>query len=229
MVPLLLELLELGTEVFLESEFAKSGILTLLFVGVTEGLGGVFVVVGQGFEGFVGDAVVEFVGGDEAHNGVAALDVVVEEVEGFAGDVGLQPEGDFAEFDREGVEVHAVDAGADDIAEGEAEGGGRGLFLAGADGGEFVGNTAGGGEQDVSGSAGNVGHAEREQGGGGIGLFELVGDEVVEGVADEGLDEVVGGVVGTGFGAAFAFGEVEGWKVEGCGLLVAGSRFRVEG
>ena len=47
---------------------------------------------------------------------------MVEEVERLAGVVGLQPEGNFAEFDGEGIEVHAVDTGADRVAEGRAIG-----------------------------------------------------------------------------------------------------------
>lgn len=130
------------------------------FVGFAEGGGDVFVITGEGLEGFVGDAFFEFVLGDEADDGVAAFDVVVEEIEGFAGAVGFQPECDFAEFHGEGVEVHSVDAVADHIAYGLAEGGGAGLVVAGANDGEFRGNTAGGGEEDMTRAAGDVGDAE---------------------------------------------------------------------
>ena len=94
--------------------------------------------------------------GHEADDGVAAFDVVVEEIEGFAGRVGFQPEGDLAKLDGERVEIDAVDAVADDIANGLTEGGGAGLVIAGADHGEFRGNAAGGGEEDMAGAAGDV-------------------------------------------------------------------------
>ena len=70
-----------------------------------------------------------FLARGKADDGVAAFDVVVEEVERLAGDVGFEPEGDFAEFDGEGVQVHAVDAVADDVADGLAEGGGARVVL----------------------------------------------------------------------------------------------------
>jgi len=135
--------------------------------------------------------------------------VVVEEAERFAGDVGFQPEGDLAEFHCEGIEVHAVDAVFDDIADGLAVGGGAGLVIAGADDGEGEADAAGGGEQDVAGAAGDVGDSEGEESGGGIGLFEFLRDEVVEGVLDERLDEFVLGVVGAGGSAFVALGEGE--------------------
>ena len=85
--------------------------------------------------------------------------MVVEEIEGFARRVGFQPEGDLAKLDGERVEVHAVDAVADHIANGFTEGGGAGLVIAAADNGEFRGNAAGGGEEDMAGAAGDVGNA----------------------------------------------------------------------
>lgn len=200
-------LLERGGE--FEFLLAAGVVLALGFVGLAEGGGDVLVVAGEGFEGLVGHAFFEFVLGDEADDGVAALDVVVEEVERFAWAVGFQPEGDLAELHGEGVEVHAVDAVLDDIAGGLAEGGGAGLVIAGADDGQGEADAAGGGEKDVAGAAGDVGDAEGEEGGGGIGLLEFLRDEVVEGVLEEGLDEDVLGVVGAGGAAFVALGEGE--------------------
>jgi len=63
------------------------------------------VIAGHCGEGLVGDALVHVLAPDEAHDGVAALDVVVEEVERLAGIVGLEPEGDLAQLDSKWVEV----------------------------------------------------------------------------------------------------------------------------
>jgi hypothetical protein len=84
------------------------------------------------------------------------------------------------------------------------------LLFAGADDGEFGADAAGGGEEDVARTAGDVGDAEAEEGGGGIGLLELLSDEGIEGVFEERLDEVVGRVVGAGGGAFVALFEGEG-------------------
>ena len=148
-----------------------------------------------------------FLAPGKADDGVAALDVVVEKVERLAGIVGLQPEGDLAEFDRQRVQVHAVDAVADHVAHGGTEGGGRGLFLAGADDGQFGGDAPGRGQQDMAGAAGDVGDAQGEQRLLGFGLLELVGDQVVERMLDERLDQIVRRVVGAGGGALIALGE----------------------
>ena len=86
---------------------------------------------------------------------------------------------------------------------------GRWLFFAGAHDGQFGGDAARGGEQDVAGAAGNVGDAQVEQRLGGIGLLERVGDQVVERMLDERLDEIVRRVVRAGGGALVALGKVE--------------------
>lgn len=176
---------EYGGEFLVGDGFEVEGGLVLFvvlavgLVAFAQGGGDVLVVAGQGLEGFVGDAAVHVFAAGVADDGVAAFDVVVEEVEGFAGVVGFEPEGHFAEFDGERVEVHAVDAFADHVADGGAESDGGRLFLAGADDGEFGGDAAGGGEKDVAGTAGDVGDAEGEQRLFRVLLLELVGDEVV--------------------------------------------------
>ena len=159
---------------------------------------------GRRLEGFVGDAALEFVFMGEADDGVAAFDVVVEEVEAFAGDMGFEPEGDFAEFDGERVEVHAVDAVADDIADGFTKGQRAGLVFTGADDGEFGGDAAGGIEEDVAAAAGDVADAEEQERLLLVLFLELVPDQIIERVLDERLDEFIGGVVRAGGGAAFA-------------------------
>ena len=154
------------------------------------------VVARHGGKGFVGHALVHVFAPDKADDGVAALDVVVEEVERLAGIVGFEPEGNLAEFDRQRVQVHAVDAGADHVAQRGAVSRGRGLLLAGADDGKLRGDAPCGGQQDVARAAGDVGDAQVEERRFGFGGLESLGDQVVERVLDERLDEVVGGVVG---------------------------------
>jgi hypothetical protein len=119
----------------------------------------------------------------------------------------FQPESHLAKFDGERVEVHAVDAVADNLTDGLAEGGGAGLVISRADDGEFCGNAPGSSEEDVTGAASDVGHTQGEEGGGRIGLLELLRDEVVERVLDEGLNEFVFGIVGAGGGTFVALGE----------------------
>jgi len=75
--------------------------------------------------------------------------------------------------------------------------------------GEFGGDAARGGEQDVSRTAGDIGDAQVEQRGFRVGDLEAVGDQVVERVFDEGLDQVVRGVVRAGRGAFPTLSEVE--------------------
>jgi hypothetical protein len=145
--------------------------LRSLLVALSQQRGGVLVVARQSLEGFVGHAAFGFLTPGKADDGVAALDVVVEEVERFAGVVGFQPEGDLAEFHRQRVQVDAVDAFADHVADG-----GCGRRWARAvprrcDDGEFGGDAAGGGEQDVAGAAGDVGDAQVEQRFGGVGAL----------------------------------------------------------
>ena len=137
---------------------------------------------------------------------------MVEEGERLAGDVGFEPEGNFAQLDGERIEVHAVDAVADDVAHGFAEGGGAGLVVAGAEDGERGTDAPGGGKEDVAGAAGHVADFEREEGALFLrdgGLFQRVGDEVVERVLEERLDEFLRRVVGAGAGAFVAGGEGE--------------------
>jgi hypothetical protein len=183
-------------------------VFAFLLVALSQQRGGVLVVIRQGGEGFVGHAAFGFLAPGEADDGVAALDVVVEEVERFAGVVGFQPEGDLAEFHSQRVQIDAVDAFANDVADGGTESRWAMAALRRCDDGEFGGDAARGGEQDVAGAAGDVGDAQVEQRLGGVRGLERVGDQVVERVLDEGLDEVVRGVVGAGGGALVALGEV---------------------
>ena len=64
-------------------------------------------------------------------NGVAAFDVVVKEVQWLSGNMGLKPERYLAEFNGQGVEVNAVDAVANDVADRRPECAWGGLFLTG--------------------------------------------------------------------------------------------------
>ena len=52
------------------------------------------------------------------NDGVAALDVVIEEVKWLTWAVRLEPQGHFAKLHCKWIEIHTVDAIADDIADG---------------------------------------------------------------------------------------------------------------
>ena len=71
----------------------------------------------------------------------------------------------------------------------------RGLLLAGAHNGEFRGDAARGGKQDVARAAGDIGDAQIEQRGFRVGVFQAFGDQVVEGMFDKRLNKVVWRVV----------------------------------
>ena len=147
----LLLFLEEGAEAF-----------ALFFVPLFEFGAGGFVVALDGGEGVVGEAGGDEVGGG-AEEAVAGADVVVEEAEGLAGIDGLEPEGDAAEFDGHGVDVHAVEAAAGDLAEGVAVVVGADGSVGGAEFGEFFGEAAGGGEEEVAGAAGGIADGEAQE------------------------------------------------------------------
>ena len=88
-----------------------------------------------------------------AEEAVAALDVGVEEGQGLAGLERLEPEADLAQLDRHRVDVDGVEAVADDVAQGRADGLGGRLLVAGADLRQALGDAVGGGDQEVAGAA----------------------------------------------------------------------------
>ena len=128
-------------------------------VEVAHPAGGVLGVAGDWFVGGVGDAGGD-AGGGGAEEGVAALDMVVEEGERLARVHGFEPEGDLAELDGHGVDVHAVYAVGDNFAEGVADSGEGGGVFAGAVGGDLAGEAVGGGDEEVAASAGGVADLE---------------------------------------------------------------------
>ena len=126
----------------------------------------------------------EFLAAGEAYDGVAAFDVVVQKVEWLAGDVRLEPQRDLAKLDGERVDVDAVNAVADDGAQGGTVGRRRGLLFAGAHYRQLGSDPARGSKQHVAGAAGDVGYPQIKQGGFGIIGLETLVDQVVERVAD---------------------------------------------
>ena len=88
--------------------------------------------------------------------------MVVEERERLAGLQGFEPEIDLAEFHGHGVDVHAEDAVADHIAEGLSVGFRGRLFVAGANGGQTLGDAVGGGNQEMAAAAGGVADLQRQ-------------------------------------------------------------------
>ena len=139
---------------------ARTG-LALFLIPLAEGRGDRFVVSGHGGKRLVRHPTLKFLAMCESDDGIAALDVVIKEVKRLSGDVGLKPEGDLAQFDGERIEVYAIDAFANDVANGGAEGGRGWLFFAGTDYGKLRGYAAGGGKEDMARAASYVGDTER--------------------------------------------------------------------
>ena len=133
---------------FCLSAVEERELLALAFVALFRLGADGFVVAGEGLEGVVGQAVGEDARGG-AEEAVAALDVVIEEGERFAGLGGFEPKGDFAQLDGHGIHVHAVEAVADDFAQGVAELVGRRLFVAGAEDGEPSREAMASGDEEV--------------------------------------------------------------------------------
>ena len=157
------------------------GHLFLLFafslVAFAQQFGHRLVVAGQRGKSCVGHALLQVGPLHKAHNRIATLDVVVKEVERFAGAVRFQPERHFAQFHRQRIEVHAVDAGADHIAHRRAERRRRRLILPRPHAGQRRGNPPRRCQQNVAGAAGDIGDAQGKQG---VGSEERVGNEGVE-------------------------------------------------
>ena len=179
--------------------------LVLLF----QGGGGGFVVATEHGVGFVRDAVFQNLGVQHAQERIAHLQVVVDKGQGPVGGVGLQPQRGFGQGNGHGVFVHAINAVADDIAQGVAVVGGRGgaTHGGGAQLGHFIGQTAGGGQQKVPAATGWVAHGQFQQGlhgVGGVGLYGVC-NHGVERALDELLHQAVGCVVAAGELARVAF------------------------
>jgi len=83
------------------------------------------------------------------------------------------------------------------------------LFFAGTNDGKFGGDAPGGGQQDMTGTAGNIGDTQTQQCLFGIWFLEFVGDQVIQRVLDQRLYQFIRGVVRTGGGALVALGEDE--------------------
>ena len=88
---------------------------------------------------------------------------------------GLEPEADLAQLDGHRVDVDAVEAAADDVAQRGSDGRRRGLLVAGADGGQALGDPVGGGDEEVAGAARRVDDRQRED--------RLLGGPVAVGLA----------------------------------------------
>ena len=85
-------------------------IFSFFSVHLSELGGNVLVVSRHGGERLIGNSPIHVFGSDVADNRVPAFDVVIEEVERFAGIVGFEPERHLAKFHGERVEVNAIDA-----------------------------------------------------------------------------------------------------------------------
>ena len=173
------------------------GVFAVLLVGLAPEGGNLLFVSRHGGKGFVGHALVQFLLPDKADDGVAALDVVVKEVERLAGIVRFKPERDFAQFDGLRIEVDSVDAVPDHVAERGAKGWGRRLLFASAYDGQLVAILRAAASRIWPEPQADIRYTQVEQRGFRFGGFEALCNQVVERVFDERLNEIVRRVVGT--------------------------------
>ncbi|CAM5320813.1 hypothetical protein SCANM63S_00615 [Streptomyces canarius] len=140
--------------------------------------------------------------GRRAEQSVAVLDVRVEEGEWAARLHGLDPQGDLGEFHGHRVEVDAVHAAGDDLAQGVTHGLGGRLRIVGLDLREPAGDAAGRRDQEVAAAASRVTHGQGEQRRPALVLRRARADgpldDRVEGRVQEAVDERRGRVVGAG-------------------------------
>ena len=156
--------------------------------------------------------------------------MVVEEGERLARLHRLEPEVHAAELGRHGVQIDAVEAVADAVAESGAVGLRAGLGVAGADRREPLGEAMGGANEKVAAAHGRVAHLEGEDGLLGVRAAlagEAFGEERLEGGVEADLHERVGRVVGAGGFAFVAGGQAQGKTVggEGGGRVDLGVEF----
>ena len=178
------------------------------------------VVTFDGFVGFVGRSRPdEF--GRRAEQAVAAADVVVEKGERFAGFEGFEPEGDFAQLDGHGIDVHAIKAVADDVAQGGLIDARTRFFLAAAHAGEMPRDAVAGANDEVAGAGGHVANFEAQQRGflflRRLRLGQPLGDDGFERGVEQALDEGIGRVIAAAGLALVASGDVE-FEAAGVGV-----------
>ena len=182
----------------------------------------------QGLERFVGQARFDQLrGGPE--QAVADPDVVVEEGERLPGLEGFEPEVHAAELGRHGVDVHAVEAPADDVAEGVLVEERRRLALARrvrANPGKVPGEAMCRADEEVAGADGRVADLEVEDRP--LGLLAGLAPERrlhhrVERGVEQALHQYVGGVVGAG-GLAGIAGELGEGEVRAVAAHLRGER-----
>lgn len=113
------------------------------------GAGRGFIVAFTRVERLVRDPLCKNAEIEHADERVTATDAVVEKGKGFSGGVAFQPEGNTAEVHGQRVSVHAINAMADDIANGFADTFRGRLVLAGTEFGQFLAYAPCGGEQHV--------------------------------------------------------------------------------
>jgi len=81
---------------------------------------------------------------------------MVQKAQRLARVVTFDPERHFAQVDRQGILVDRVDAFADHVTYGVAEGGRRRLLFTGADARQFAPQPPGRGEQEMAGAGGGI-------------------------------------------------------------------------
>ena len=122
------------------------------------------VISRQWLEGLPGNATLQELWIEDTDQRVAHLDAGIEEAQWLAWFHGLQPQGGTAELHGQGIDVHPVDAAADDLAQGMPVIGLGGLVGASIDAGQLGGQAAGRGQKKMARTAGRVADGDVQQG-----------------------------------------------------------------
>jgi hypothetical protein len=140
--------------------------------------------------------------GEQARSGadesVAVDDVVVEEAEGLAWFHRFEPETDLAQLYSHRVDVDAVDAVRDDVAHCGLGLGDAGFVVSGADASEAMGDSASGGDEEVTGPDRWIADGQAEDGSFGVWARLCFVEECVQAGFEEAVDQRGRGVVSTG-------------------------------
>src|SRR6266851_1124122 len=174
---------------------------TLLAVALLKFRTYLFIIAFDSFKGAVWNTLSKQsrCGPEEA---IAVLDMCIQERKRLAGFDGLHPEIDLAKFYRHGIDIYAIDAVTDHVAQGSAAVFRSWFLIAGAHGSQSLGDAVGSGDQEMSAAAGRVADFEVENGLLGVRLRTGFCQDGLKGRIEQAIDQAGGRIVAAG-GLAF--------------------------
>jgi len=122
------------------------------------------VVAGHGLEGRIGNTAIKVFELQYAYQRIAAANALIEEGEGFARGVALDPEGHTTQVHCQRVLIDSINAIVDDFPHRFANTLGSRLLLTRAHAGQLFSDAAGRREEKVPRSAGGIANSEGEKG-----------------------------------------------------------------